>query len=178
MKNKKFTLAIVLVIVLLIAISIVVAIKTGMIEKNNKIVYRWSTDSVKIDDTIDTSDTAKFTKDSTTLGKNYYLKHMIDKDNKVIESYACLKYNDKEICLRGGSSAYYGYADKEEDYTDNMLILKKLKNEGFTCSFSDNFSGCANGSVRLNADSNGFVDVYDSDGDCFIYLDGSSNCGN
>ena len=71
------------------------------------VVYRWSTDKINIGDTINLSDTSKFTKDASTLGKSYYLKHVLDKDNKVTESYACSIYNGKEYCVRGGNSYFY-----------------------------------------------------------------------
>ncbi len=63
------------------------------------VVYRWSKDEIKIGATIDPSDTSKFTKDASTLGKSYYLKHVLDKDNKVTESYACAILKGKEYCL-------------------------------------------------------------------------------
>ena len=48
------------------------------------VVYSWSKDLVSLGVTIDPNDTANFTKDVSTLGKSYYLKHVLDKDNKVV----------------------------------------------------------------------------------------------
>ena len=96
-------------------------------KSNTTTVYRWSTDIIKIGDTINPNDTAKFTKDSSTLGKDYYLKHVLDKDNKVTESYACLKLKGKEYCLRGGDPSFYGWSENEADYTGNLLILKQIE---------------------------------------------------
>ena len=90
------------------------------------VVYRWSTDStdkINLGDIINPDDTSKFTKDASTLGKRYYLKHVLDKDNKVTESYACAILKGKEYCLTNGE---YGYAANPSDYTGNALLLKQI----------------------------------------------------
>ena len=144
-----------------------------------KVVYRWSEDEIKIGATIDPSDTSKFTKDASTLGKRSYLKLVLDKDNKVIESYACAIYNSKEYCL----TAYgveYGYASNEADYTGNALILKKLRDakiQGISCNLYASSPHCNVGSVDLIADSTGYVYTNADDGGCAVYDDGRSYCG-
>ena len=147
------------------------------------VVYRWSKEDVSIGDIINPSDTSKFTKDASTLGKSSYLKHVLDKDNKVTESYACAIFNSKEYCLRGGKdnrgNSFYGYVENEADYTGNMLILKQIKDakiEGISCSFGADGSVCDGGSVYLDADSNGTVIASDGEGGCGVSDDGSSNC--
>ena len=148
------------------------------------VVYRWSSDEIKIGATIDPNNTSKFTKDASTLGKNYYLKHILDEDNKVTESYACAIFNSKEYCVRGGKDnsgkTFYGYAENEADYTGNALILKKLRDakiEGISCDFNANSSSCRDGSVGLYAASNGYVTASGGDGGCNVYGGGSSDCG-
>ncbi len=150
---------------------------------SSTVVYRWSKDTINIGDTIDPSDTTKYTTDSSTLGKSNYLKHVLDKDNKVTESYGCVLIDNgkKEVCLRGGKSSYYGLAENEADYTGNMLILKNLKNEnieGLSCDFSSsaNYSICSDDSVYLRAFSNGDVNAGVDFGDCSVYFGGSSYC--
>ena len=126
------------------------------------VVYRWSTDNIKIGDTINPNDTAKFTKDPATLGKDYYLKHVLDKDNKVIESYACAILNSKEYCLRGGNEDYY---------VGNMSILKGIETEGIACTFNESGSQCNTDHINLSASSNGSVSShYDTDA-CYILFD-------
>ena len=140
------------------------------------VVYSWSTDPIKKDDIINPNDTSKFTKDASTLGKSYYLKHILDKDNKVTESYACAIFNSKEYCLTNGE---YGYAENEADYTGNALILKKLRDakiEGISCTFNAGSSYCTVDSVNLSAISGGFVHADDVDGYCHVNDDGSSFC--
>ena len=148
----------------------------GTKENKSTTVYRWSTDSISIGDTINPNDTKKFTTDPTTLGKRYYLKHVIDKDNQVTESYACDVFNNKETCVRGGNPDYYGYAANESEYTGNVLILKGLQNEGLGCYFRENNSYCRDGSGRLNAYSSGIVASGDVGGDCNVYVVGNSDC--
>ena len=156
-----------------------------VIYKDNKytaatVVYRWSTDVIKIGATIDPT---KYTKDASTLGENYYLKHILDKDNKLTESYACAIFNSKEYCVRGGKdnsgNSFYGYAANEADYTGNALILKQIegaKIEGVSCSFSARTSGCIGGSVSLYAYSDGSVGANFDVGYCSVDADGSSSC--
>ena len=156
-------------------------------EKENSsstVVYRWSTDKISIGDIIDLSDTSKFTKDASTLGKNYYLKHILDKDNKVTESYACAIFNSKEYCVRGGKDnsgkTFYGYAENEADYTGNALILKKLRDakiEGISYYFDAVDSYCSGVSVSLYVISTGSVNAGGADGSCDVRAGGSSNCG-
>ena len=151
-------------------------------EKGNtssaKVVYRWSKDEIKIGATIDPNNTSKFTKDASTLGKSYYLKHVLNKDNKVTESYTCAILKGKEYCL----TAYgveYGYAANPSDYTGNALLLKQIEDakiEGIGCLFSAGSSGCNAASVHLFAFSYGHVTANVDDGGCSVDADGSSNC--
>ncbi len=150
-------------------------------------VYRWSEDEIKIGDIIDPSDSSKFTIDSSTLEKNYYLKHKLTKNNKVIKSYACIKTSGKEYCLTNGE---YGYKENESDYTGSALILKSLRDENkadeyLSCSFNENEMYCINPGVALNAHSNDSVDSCGSlisqgvegvEGYCYVLSDGSSHC--
>ena len=147
-------------------------------EETSTVVYRWSEDSIKIGDKIDSSDTTKYTKDASTLGKSYYLKHVLDKDSKVAESYACALYNDKEYCLRGGDSSFHGYASNESDYTGNTLILKEIKDKGVSCNFIISYSSCDDVSGKLMRSlSNGSVIVSDDTGYfCSVNDDFSSYC--
>ena len=149
-----------------------------VIYSNNKctagtIVYRRSSDEIKIGDTIDISDTSKFTKDASTLGKFHYLKHVLDKDNKVTESYVCAILKGKEYCLTNGE---YGYAENEENYTGNVLLLKKI--EDMNCNFDVNISKCGADSyypyLRANYDKT--VNAAGDDGFCTVFFNGSSNC--
>ena len=140
------------------------------------VVYRWSTDEIKIGATIDPNNTSKFTKDASTLGKSYYLKHVLDKDNKVTESYACAILKGKEYCLTNGE---YGYAANPSNYTGNALILKKLRDakiEGVSCDFNPGSSNCYDGYVTLDATDDGSVDANGADGNCYVDGGGSSRC--
>ena len=139
------------------------------------IVYRWSTELIN-GNIIDSSDTSKFTKDASTLGKSYYLKHVLDKDNKVTESYACAILKGKEYCLTNGE---YGYATNPSDYTGNALLLKQIEDakiEGISCTFDAIGSYCDFGSVDLRARSKGNVSARDGVDGCYVYGDGSSVC--
>ena len=146
---------------------------------SSTVVYRFSTDEIKIGDTIDLSDTTKYATDPSSLGKNYYLKHVVDKNNKVTESYACAIFNSKEYCLRGGNSSFYGYSENESNYTGNALILKKLRDEkieSISCSFGVNGSYCTDNSVNFNADESGNVIASIVGKYCGVDSVGNSNC--
>ena len=157
-------------------------------EKGNNssttVVYRWSTvgteDIISIGDTIDPNDTSKFTKDASTLEKSYYLKHVLDKDNKVTESYACVILKGNEYCLKGGDSSFYGYAENESNYTGNVLLLKKIEDakiEGMSCNFNVNSSSCEYNYIGLpSASLDGSVSAGNIEGCCSVDDDGSSYC--
>ena len=145
------------------------------------VVYRFSYDTIKIGDTIDPSDTTKYTINSSTLGREFYLKHVVDKNNKVTESYVCATFNSKEYCVRGGDKSFYGWSENRSDYTDNMLILKNLRDEnieGLSCGSSASVSYCNDASILLGVDSDGHV--YANGGACVcgcdVAADGSSYC--
>ena len=152
----------------------------GNVGSSKTVVYRWSEDTISIEQEIDPTDTTKFTTDPTTLGKDIYLKHTVE-NNVVTESYACAVFNidgkDEEVCVQGGDPNYYGYAENEANYAGNALILKGLQDEGFSCYFDANSSNCYDRSVDLLASSIGFVGAYsDGDAGCYVIGDGSSNC--
>ena len=142
---------------------------------NNKvtavtIVYRRSTDKINIGDTIDSSDTSKFKKDPTTFSNiGGYLKHVLDKDNKVTESYACAILNGKEYCLTNGE---YGWSENETNYTGNMLILKELKG----CTVKQDYCNCGAGSTQMTARNNGSISAGSAFYYCNVNADGSSAC--
>ena len=160
-------------------------------------VYRSSTDTIKIGDVIDPNDTTKFTKNAATLEKNSYLKHVLDKDNKVTESYACGKVNDTELCLRGVSTDFYGFAETGEydeygneipDYekfTGNSLIMKGLDGLSGYCNYHRENITCPTSSVSsvfFEANSEGWVDTVnmidevDYDVRCKVGGDDNSYC--
>ena len=148
------------------------------------VVYRWSKEDVSIGDIINPDDTSKFTKDASTLGKNNYLKHVLNKDNKVTESYVCVILKDKEYCLRGGKdnngNSFYGYSENENDYTENVLILKQIEDakieENHGCVFSAGDSTCSSSSLFVSANANGGVGVFFDNYTCYVDVDGSSFC--
>ena len=136
---------------------------------SSNVVYRWSRDIINSGDTLEPSDATKYTKDPTTLGKNNYLKHVLDKDNKVTESYACAILNNKEYCLRGGDSSFY--------YTENAVILSEMRDAGLNCGSKDTESFCSGDSFySLFASEAGTV-VAGGEENCTVESDGSSYCG-
>ncbi len=138
-----------------------------------KTIYRVSTDTINIGDTIDVSDTTKYTTDPSTLAYPYYLKHVLDEDNKVTKSYVCATLGLMEHCL---TNIEYGWSENESDYTGNALILKNYQSEGFTCTFTSNYSVCEDQTLALNASSAGFVNAGVLSGSCRVDADGSSSC--
>jgi len=141
-------------------------------EKKDKTipVYMWTMYGKSIGDTINLDSSSGFV-DPTQ--KEYYLKYVVDKNNKITESYACIIFNNKETCLRGGSPNYH---------ENNILILKGLQNEGFSCTFEEDLSRCVSDRFSWYAYSNGSVSVIDdldgfaNYGHCDVNFDGGSSC--
>ena len=128
---------------------------------------------------IDIKDTYEYTTDGslTTRIKKYYLKHVLDKDNKVTKTYTCSELKGKEYCLTNGE---YGWSENESDYTGNALILKQIEDtkiEGVSCTFSAEISNCYDGDSSLSAYPSGMVYLASSYGPCRVNEDGSSYCG-
>lgn len=136
-----------------------------VVYSNNKCYWRISDGRVKIGDIM--NDPTIYTKDPGT--KRYYIKHVLDKDNKITESYASAILKGKEYCLRGGKdnngNSFYGWSANASDYIGNTLILKQIddaKIEGISCSFSENSSYCSDGNFKLSASSSNVIAEDDS----------------
>jgi len=140
-----------------------------------KEVYAWYTDTKNIGDTL-----TEYTTDASTLGKNYYLKHVLDSDDKIISSFACTKFNGTtERCLEGGSADTYGWDTDKSHSTGRVAKLYAIEQEGISgvsCNFDTLDSNCADGSVNLFADSSGYVGASAYGGYCHVFYDGSSRC--
>ena len=148
------------------------------------VVYRWSGEEISIGNAINSNDTTKYTKDPSTLGKSYYLKHVLDKDNKVTESYACAIFGGTEYCVRGGKdnngNSFYGYAANPSDYTGNALILKQIEDakiEGIKCSLGGVYSECRAGSTGVGVGQVGRASVWNNADRCDVSSAGISLCG-
>ena len=126
----------------------------------NGTVYRWTTDELKIGDSIAGIST---TTDPTTLGKNSFLKHTI-KDGKIESSEACFIKDGNTYCL------------KPNEYETSKAKLLEIFGES-ACYVSDANVYCDASGVRARADSNGRVDVYVGASGCGVDSDGYSGCG-
>ena len=163
--------------------------KTGVATKiedveTPSIIYRWSIDTINIGDTISIEDEfspfplpSGYTTDPSTLGKSYYLKHVLDKDGKVTQSYACAVLKGKEYCL---TNIIHGMSDNESELTGNALILKNFKDtDGLSCDLSWTGSSCYDGDVYLTAISGNHAVANDGYGRCRVEgSDGRSYCVN
>ena len=125
------------------------------------------------------NDSTKYTTNPSTLGKVVYLKHILDKNHKVTESYACINEKSIEACIQGGSADFYGWSEEESNYKGNELIIKTLQDKGFNCYLSASDSFCTGDSVYLDAGPGGRVGVEGGGseyGNCEVNEDGSSSC--
>ena len=131
----------------------------GTVVPTNNVVYRHTTDSLKIGDSIEGIET---TTDPSTLGKNYYLKHEIDSENKITASYVCF-VTDTEHCMQGG----------RDYYVSNITLLQNqqtwFKNNGGSCTGDDYDFTCSNSNFsRITANDRG---------NNYVYATASANCG-
>ena len=131
---------------------------------------------INVGDIVNPNDTSKFTTNPSTLGRNTYLKHVLDNGGKVTKSYACAIFNSQEYCLTNGE---YGYAENEVNYIGSTLILKNLRDakiDGISCDFNVSKSTCEDASLSLNAYTDGYVSAADAGGRCRVNGVGASNC--
>ncbi|MCI9585334.1 MAG: DUF11 domain-containing protein [Bacilli bacterium] len=136
---------------------------------SNNVVYRWTTDTLNIGDSIEGIET---TIDPTTLGKNYYLKHEINSENKITASYVCF-VTDSEHCMQGGDAGYYE--------TNKALLQGQqtwFTNNGGSCNFDGSYSSCRGGGFSsIYAGSDGYEYVDASPYACGVSDTGVSDCG-
>jgi len=131
-------------------------------ESDSTVVYRWTEDILHSGDSIEGIAT---TTDPSTLGRSYYLKHKIDSNNLITESYVCF-ITDTEYCLQGGDSSYY---------QSNVAILRTnetwFNNHSGSCTLEETSFGCYTTAVlgHVIATSSGGITILSNDsGSCFI----------
>ncbi|MDO4963732.1 MAG: hypothetical protein Q4E75_06545, partial [bacterium] len=143
-----------------------------------KYVYIWyegpSISGPSLNSTIDPTNYSQ----TVPTDKDYYLKFKLNNTNTVTNSYACVKFNDSEVCIQGGNADYYGYADNENDYTGNQAIFRDSLTPdrcgptmgGYYCMNEHN--------ILLVNRNDGRVYAYPQNGCgyCNVYADGSSSC--
>ena len=125
----------------------------------NGTVYRWTTDNLKIGDSIEGIST---TTDSSTLGKKHYLKHEIE-DNKITASEVCFIKDGNTYCL------------KPNEYETSKAKLLEIFGEG-ACSVYDSYVRCSASGVDAYAYSNGIVSAHVDSSYCHVISDGNSTC--
>jgi len=127
--------------------------------KVNGTVYRWTTDRLKIGDSIEGKET---TTDYTNLGKNHFIKHEVV-DSKITSSEACFIKDGNMHCL------------KPNEYETSKAKLLQIFGES-ACSVHDSYVSCSAAGVGAGAYSTGIVYAYDDASSCTVYADGHSRC--
>ncbi len=136
---------------------------------NSTVVYRWTTDTLNIGDSIEDINT---TADPTTLGKNHYLKHEIDSENKITASYVCF-VTDTEHCMQGGDASYY---ETTKALLQSQESWFTANGNGSSCEFYDAASNCYADSLTALARPDGHVNASDGSVVCLVDSDGSAVC--
>ena len=145
-------------------------------------IYRWSTTDLankgssaasnypitienltKGTDYITEEDFPTYNSRVTELGKQYYLKHDIV-DDEIINSYACLVYNNAEHCMKG--------ADGGASFAANTYIIQDYQ-AFYNLGAYSNGTGCNFNSSNTYCNGGGVLQVY-SDEDDYVYVIGSS----
>lgn len=125
----------------------------------NNVVYRWSTYFAYPNEELTGIET---TKDYTTLGKNYFLKHTVV-DNKISSSEVCFVKDSQIHCL------------KPNEYETSKALLLSIFGES-ACSIYDSSVYCGGDALSASAYEDG--SVYASDGSyrCYVEFAGGSTC--
>ena len=130
----------------------------GSIVPMNNVVYRHTTDSLKIGDSIDGIET---TTDPNTLGQKYYLKHEIDSENKITASYVCF-VTDTEHCMQGG-----------RDYYESNIASLQSQQTWFT----NNGGSCTGDNYDFTCSSSDFSRITANDrGNNYVYVSATAYC--
>ena len=157
-------------------ISLVYSTITEMNQKYTGPIYRNSTESLYIGESIKT---ISYELTPLNINKTYYLKHDVVEDI-VTASYACITYTEngirKDVCLRGYDASYY---------VSNQAILRSVESYFNTlpygsgtgsCHFADSDSSCDSGSLILYASSVGNVYADGGSSYCDVDSGGASFC--
>ncbi|MCI9110882.1 MAG: hypothetical protein HFH47_03595, partial [Bacilli bacterium] len=136
-------------------------------------VYTYSNDILSIGNSIDGIKT--YLNSSELIAesnKKYYLKHEIDSENKIVNSYVCF-ITDSEHCMQGGNSDYYetnkALMQSQEEWFTN--------NEG-SCEFKTKSTDCYGaGFFEVGASDNGSTYAGDqAAAGCEVSYNGTSAC--
>ena len=107
-------------------------------------------------------------------GQDCYIGLDLNDSNIVLAAYVCFKRNGNEYCLKGYDTAVYN---------TNVSIIKDafkdIVDDGSSCSFSGSDYICDNGSLCVDAESNGFgvaVGAYGDVSGCSVSSGGSFGC--
>ncbi|MCI9585614.1 MAG: hypothetical protein HFH45_03155 [Bacilli bacterium] len=126
---------------------------------NEKVVYRYSMDEVRIGDTLDSLN--NITDDYNTLGHNVFIKHTIV-DEKVSNSEVCFVKNGLH-CLSKG------------EYETTKTTLTNLFGTD-ACEIKDTATRCENDNISVLAIPEGDIYLYSDAEDCDLMSDGSTQC--
>ena len=124
-----------------------------------KVVYRWTTDSLEIGDSIEGIET---TTDYTNLGKNHFLKHEVV-DSKITSSEACFIKDGNMHCL------------KPNEYETSKAKLLQIFGES-ACNIDDSYVNCSAAGVYTTAYFNGTMASSSSGMICATYFTDNSYC--
>ena len=209
-KDNPKTLVIILSLLLLLPLTAYAAEKISIlfeskivVEGNTEAIYAWNytalankgsaaassnpttiTHLTKGTDYITEADYPTYESRVAFFGKNDYLKYDVASD-EIINTYACIIYNNAEHCLKG--------ADGGASFAKNTEIIKGFQayynlgeydnstKTGCTFKSYDSYCGINNNEISVSSDSSGGVDVSFnlnfSTNRCTIYFTGNSYCG-
>lgn len=97
-----------------------------------------------------------------------YLKHEIDIDKRIINSYVCFKDNGTEYCLQGG--------DGGSAFSTNHNLLMNNTFSSISCNDYGDEVACSGDYFYVYIYPSGTVGVTGG-GDCYINEDSTSKCG-
>ena len=109
-----------------------------------------------------------YTEDSSTLGKDVYIKHDVV-DDIITSSYVCFVYNNGEHCMKGGGGG--------ASFETTTQIIKEYQtfynlgdySNGVGCYFNSSEALCTGGKFnQVIATQDGGISVYHSNESCYI----------
>ena len=100
-------------------------------------------------------------------GNLLVIKHKIDKNNRILESYICVNVNNKTYCFQGGNSG--------RSYNHNVNVLESI--EWDNCDEHNNdgiiVKSCSKDTLNVSISENGVVSAYQSGWSSCVIEEGS-----
>ena len=177
LKRKSFKKYMIWLLLLMIPISINaiskfnISINSNVTILKTNYLYTTSTNDYYIGDTINSGDPLynKYNLALNGFNQNFFIRHLIDSNNKITSSYIGFMKDDNIYYIQGGNNGNYYQTNKDE-------LLKIFGKDNCTGVVNDYICTDSNLDLEVIVSNDGFVEIGDSTWTCNIEGNNRSYC--